>query len=132
MPEKISIDEWVERYRQAWIDADARAVTKLFTPDGSYRDNIFEEPHVGTESIEAYWIGVTAPQSHAAVAMGKPFVDGSRVTVEFWTNMLVDGDPVTLPGCLLLQFDDDGLCTSLREYWIFQPGTFQPPEGWGT
>ena len=39
--------------------------------------------------------------------MGHPFVDGSRVAVEFWTNMKVDGDEVTLPGCLLLEFADD-------------------------
>jgi hypothetical protein len=45
--------------------------------------------------------------------------------------MKVDGDEVTLPGCLLLDFDDNGLCTALREYWHFQPGSYSPPPGWG-
>jgi hypothetical protein len=53
------------------------------------------------------------------------------VTVEFWTNMRVDGEPVTLPGCLLLDFDDMGLCRRLREYWHYMPGELDPPEGWG-
>jgi hypothetical protein len=128
----FTVEEWVGAYRTAWVEADADLVASLFTPDGTYRDNIFEEAHVGTESIKTYWQTVTAVQSEVDVLMGLPFVDGSRVTVEFWTNMLVAGDPVTLPGCLLLDFDPSGLCTSLREYWHFQPGTFAPPAGWGT
>ena len=63
--------------------------------------------------------------------MGRPFVDGDRVTVEFWTNMRVDGDEFTLPGCLLLDFDPDGRCRRLREYWHYQPGRFDPPEEFG-
>jgi hypothetical protein len=46
--------------------------------------------------------------------------------------MRSDGAEVTLPGCLLLRFDEDGLCRSLREYWHFQPGSFDPPPEWGT
>jgi hypothetical protein len=51
--------------------------------------------------------------------------------VEFWTTMSAEGNPVTLAGCLLLEFGDDGLCTDLREYWNFAEGTHTPPEGWG-
>jgi hypothetical protein len=65
------------------------------------------------------------------VRMGRPFVDGDRVAVEFWTNMKVAGDDVTLPGCLLLQMADDGRCERLREYWHYQPGSFDPPTEWG-
>ncbi len=132
MPPDEVVVSWVEAYRDAWVNADTDAVVRLFAPDGTYRDNIFEEPHTGSDGIRAYWEGVTAAQTDVAVRMGSPFVDGDRVTVEFWTNMHVAGDPVTLPGCLLLTFDDTGLCTSLREYWHFQPGTFDPPLGWGT
>jgi hypothetical protein len=74
---------------------------------------------------------VTAAQSEVQVRMGKPFVDGNRVAVEFWTNMLVDGDPATIPGILLLDFTDEGLCRRLREYWHYVPGTAEPPEEWG-
>jgi hypothetical protein len=63
--------------------------------------------------------------------MGTPVVDGQTAVVEFWTNMAVNGDPATLAGCLLLQFDASGLCSALREYWNFEPGTHHPPPGWG-
>jgi len=63
--------------------------------------------------------------------MGRPFVDGERVAVEFWTNMKVNDDEVTVPGCLLLDFDGNGLCSRLREYWHFAPGAAEPPPEWG-
>lgn len=127
-----SLNEWVEGYRKAWVDGDSNAVAKLFTEDATYRSNIFESPHQGRDGVHDYWSSVTSVQSEVAVLMGQPFADGDRVAVEFWTNMKVDGDDVTLPGCLLLDFADDWLCSSLREYWHFQPGSISPPEGWGT
>ncbi|HEX6146556.1 MAG TPA: nuclear transport factor 2 family protein [Acidimicrobiia bacterium] len=126
------VDDWIEAYRKAWEERDAEAAAALFTPDATYRSNIFEEPHRGRDGVRVYWESVTGTQSDARVRMGRPFVDGARVAVEFWTNMKVDGDDVTLPGCLLLDFDAEGLCRRLREYWHFEPGTAEPPAEWGT
>lgn len=126
-----TVEEWVEEYRLAWENRDAEAAARLFTPDATYRSNIFEAPHEGREGVDAYWRSVTSSQSEVRVQMGAPFVDGSRVAVEFWTNMKVDGDDVTLPGCLLLDFDDERACSRLREYWHFEPGSHDPPDGWG-
>jgi hypothetical protein len=63
--------------------------------------------------------------------MGRPFVDESRVAVEFWTAMRVDGEQTALAGCLLLDFDESGLCRRLREYWNFASSTVDPPTEWG-
>lgn len=128
----LSLEEWVEGYRRAWEEADAEGVTDLFTEDAQYRSFIYEEPNVGHEGVRAYWESVTASQSEVVVRMGTPFVDGDRVAVEFWTEMLSDGAPVTLAGCLLLEFADDGRCRRLREYWNITEGRHQPPTVWGT
>lgn len=127
----MTLEEWIESYRVAWETKDSALVASLFTEDATYRSNIVEDAHVGHQGIIAYWEGVTSVQSEARVEMGRPFVDGSRVAVEFWTNMKVEGEDVTLPGCLLLDFDTDGRCTRLREYWLFLPGTYSPPSEWG-
>jgi nuclear transport factor 2 (NTF2) superfamily protein len=126
-----SLDEWIAGYRSAWEERDPAAAASLFSSDSTYRSNIFEEPYRGQDGVRQYWATVTASQSEVQVRMGRPFVDGDRVGVEFWTNMRVAGDPVTLPGCLLLDFDEAGLCRRLREYWHFMPGRFDPPPEWG-
>jgi ketosteroid isomerase-like protein len=128
-PETVTV--WAERYRSAWEGADSEAVAALFTEDGIYRDDIYEEPHRGRGGVIAYWDGVTSTQSEVSVKMGKPRVDGNRAVVEFWTTMKVAGNPVTLAGALLLDFDQDGLCNSLHEYWNFTEGSHEPPIGWG-
>jgi hypothetical protein len=64
--------------------------------------------------------------------MGRPFVDGARVAVEWWTTMIDDGEERTLPGCLLLRFDADGRCGDLREYWNLEAGRREPFAGWGS
>jgi ketosteroid isomerase-like protein len=128
----VSLESWIDGYRQAWEDRDPEAAATLFTEDATYRSNILEPAHEGSAGIRGYWSSVTAGQRDVRVRMGRPFVDGDRVAVEFWTTMTVDGDPVTLPGCLLLDFEDDGRCRRLREYWHFVPGgQFQPPPEWG-
>ena len=63
--------------------------------------------------------------------MGAPFIDGTRAVAEFWTTMLVAGDELTLPGCLLLRFNGEGQCADLRESWHTSPDIRQPFEGWG-
>ena len=127
-----TMSDWIEAYRRAWEERDAEAAAALFTSDATYRSNIFEEPHQGRDGVRAYWESVTSTQSDVRVRMGRPYVDGDRVAVEFWTNMKVDGDDVTLPGCLLLDFDAEGQCRRLREYWHFEPATAEPPPEWGT
>ncbi len=43
----------------------------------------------------------------------------------------VDDGELTLPGCLVLRFADDGRCEELREYWHVESGRRHPPAGWG-
>ena len=126
-----SLNEWIEEYRLAWENMDSDAAAALFTPDATYRDNIFEDHHRGQQGVRSYWESVTAPQSDVRVLMGRPFVDGSRVAVEFWATMKYAGEETTLPGCLLLEFDDKWQCRALREYWVTAEGLVEPPTVWG-
>lgn len=126
-----TLTEWIESYRLAWENRDPEAAAKLFTPEATYRSNIFEEPHQGQAGVHAYWTQVTSAQSDPKVRMGRPFVDGQRVALEFWTTMKVGGEETTLPGCMLLAFDDDWRCRALREYHHFASGRTEPPMGWG-
>jgi ketosteroid isomerase-like protein len=128
----MDVVAWAEAYRKAWEERDADAAAQLFTEDAEYRDQSFTEPRQGRAGVHEYWSTVTATQSDVSVRMGRPFVDGNRAVVEFWTNMKNDGQDVTLAGALLLEFAEDGSCRRLREYWFFSPSATPPHEGWGT
>jgi ketosteroid isomerase-like protein len=127
----MNLADWTSAYQRAWEGSDTDLVLTLFTEDASYRSNPFEAPHVGHDGIRAYWEGVTSQQRDARVVMGRPFVDGDRVAVEWWTTMVSGGEEVTLPGCLLLRFEADGRCSELREYWNVTGGRVDPFDGWG-
>jgi hypothetical protein len=129
--DRRSVEQWAERYRAAWEGADSEAAAALFAEHSTYRSEIYAEPHQGRSGVADYWTAVTSTQSDVTVRMGEPLVEGDRAVVEFWTEMAVEGEPMTLAGALLLDFDDSGLCTALREYWHFTTGSFQPPAGWG-
>lgn len=131
MVTKERVDGWVEAYRVAWETRDPDAASALFATEATYRDLIFEEPHRGRHGVYDYWSGVTEGQSDVSVRMGDALVSGNTATVEFWTTMTSGGADVTLAGCLLLDFTDDGLCSALREYWNFAEGTHLPPAEWG-
>ena len=126
----LALDQWAERYARAWETADDEAVGVLFTEDATYRSSPFEDPYRGREEIRRYWREVTAKQGRVEVRIGRTVADGGRAVVEWWTQMDNEGTPVTLPGALLLDLDENGLCTALREYWNLESGTrIPPPEG---
>ena len=62
--------------------------------------------------------------------MGDPLVDGDRAALEWWTVMKEDDDDITVPGCLLLDFEGDR-CARLNEYWHEEKRAVQPYDGWG-
>jgi limonene-1,2-epoxide hydrolase len=128
----LSLEEWAERYARAWEEADDDAVAQLFTDEATYRSSPFEEPCRGVDEIRRYWRRVTATQSRVKVRIGRTVADGNRAVVEWWTEMDSDGTPVTLPGALLLDLEENGLCSALREYWNLEVGRrLSPPDGWG-
>lgn len=128
----MTVSDWVQAYRRVWEERDAEGAAALFTDDATYRSLIYEAPHEGPAGVREYWTAVTADQRDITVRMGRPFVDENRVTVEFWTTMTAGGAPVTLAGCLLLEFGEDGRCRRLREYWNFHDEQADPPAEWGS
>jgi limonene-1,2-epoxide hydrolase len=127
----MELSEWIEGYATAWETADEELIASLFTETAEYRSSPFREPFRGRDEIRTYWRRGAGNQRRTRVRMGRPYVDGSRVAVEWWTTMFDGGEAVTLPGCLLLEFAADGRCSALREYWNLEPGLRDPFPGWG-
>jgi hypothetical protein len=131
---RVTVQEWVDAYAQAWRNRDAEAAARLFSDGSLYRDHPLQEAHRGQAGVRSYWSTATATQDRVDVRMGRPVesADGRRAAVEFWVRMLNSGAEVTLIGILFLRFDDDGLCDELRETWFVEPGDHAPHDGWGS
>ena len=128
----VDVRSWIDRYGRAWRDRDADAAAEIFTEDAIYRAHPFRAPHVGRDAIRAYWRDATATQRRIDLRFGEPVVAGSKAAVEWWAVIDEEREgEVTLPGCLLLRFREDGRCEELREYWHLEPGRREPPDGWG-
>ena len=127
----MTVHEWIDTYERAWREKDAQLAASLFASNGVYCSHLLQDPAIGPLGVAEYWRNVTATQSEINVRMGKPFIEGSRVAVEFWTRMKSSGADATVAGCMLLRFADDGKCEELREYWFFEMGDHAPPAIWG-
>jgi hypothetical protein len=127
----MNAQEWIAAYRRAWVGRDPEAAAALFTEDAVYRSSPFREPHLGSQGIRDYWTRATSTQEELDLRFGEPVVEGRKAVVEWWAIMRDQGAWITLPGCLLLRFTDDGRCEELREYWHVEDGRHEPPHGWG-
>ncbi|RBQ19270.1 nuclear transport factor 2 family protein [Spongiactinospora rosea] len=89
-------------WRRGWAEHDVEAIIALYAPDAVHRSMPFRPEHRGRAAIEEYirW----------------SFADETPVSVEFGTP-LVDGEPVTLAGCVFARFGADGLAVETRDYW---------------
>ncbi len=95
----LELAAWIETYGRAWQTGDHDLMASLFTENADYRSSPFREPFRGRDEIRAYARRNAGTQRGKHVQMGHPFVDGSRVAVEWWTTMIDEGETVTLPGC---------------------------------
>jgi hypothetical protein len=124
---------WLAAYHQAWITHDAEQLAQLFTEDAAYHSHPFRPPYQGRAAIQAYWQSATASQADLELRWGAPVIADKHMAVEWWAMMRdTEAGDLTLPGCLLVRFAEDGLCEELREYWHLEMGSrILPPVQWG-
>lgn len=113
------LGRWLSRYGQAWEARDADAVAGLFTEDARYFETPYAEPFKGRDGVKQYWSTVTADQRDVDFESETIGVVG-RTGIARWSarfKLASSGGSVELNGVFLLEFDDAGQCSSLREWW---------------
>lgn len=111
--------KWLDSYGQAWESRDPEAAAALFCEDVSYFETPFAEPARGRDGVRNYWANATRNQadisfSYAILSLSE------RQGIARWSaryTRVSSRVMVTLDGIFLLEFDDDGLCRELREWW---------------
>ena len=144
----MDIEQFMQGYKTAWEQRDARRFCALFTADATYRNTPFAVQR-GHEQLVAYWRRVELQEDVRlryevlAAAPGSGVAHwhvtyrvASEELFRIWaastgTNLVArqPGDPLpwmVLDGVLQARFDD-GLCRDCRLWWHSLPSVTPPP-----
>jgi len=115
------LQAWLESYGLAWESHDADGFVALFSDEASYLENPFDDPLVGSDAIRSYF-GLMAHHQQD-VSFGFEILTVVPVIAQWWASYTKadDGESTRLAGVFVLDFGDDGRCTSLREWWNADP-----------
>ena len=111
--------QWMETYGRASAEDDPRASANLFAENAAYYENPFAEPMIGRDAIFDYWnkgaqnlrdkestFEILSVNGHSGIAHWQ-----SKFTV------IESGKRLALDCVFIVEFDDDGLCQTFREWW---------------
>ena len=115
-----ALQAWLDAYGRAWEQMDPDAAAALFADDATYQETPFDQPMRGREAIREYWRGVPEAQRDIRFEHEVLAADGDR-GIAWWRARFLrvpTSADVTLDGIFVLAFDEDGRCSSLREWWV--------------
>lgn len=123
-----SVQAWLDAYAKAWETYDAADIAPLFSAGAEYRWHPADDPEVGRDTIVEAWQnpGGNAsdrdkPGTYAAEL--HPFaIEGNKAvavgTCTYWTDTTRSQVARVYYNNWLLEFDDEGRCSSFTEYWM--------------
>jgi hypothetical protein len=117
---------------KAWRALDVDGIPSLFTEDAIYSSHPLRNADRGRVGVRAYAARAYGEESDVDVRFAVIAAAGTTAVTEYWASLVEDGTPSTLAGLDVLVFEEDGLCSLLREYWFLEPGRHEPPPEWGT
>lgn len=113
---------WMETYGQASKENDPQASADLFAQDAHYSECPFDEPIIGRESIYRYWSkgkhNLKDKESWYEVLAIRDNVGIARWRSQF--TVIESGKRFALDCIFLVEFNEDGLCQTFREWWHIQ------------
>jgi nuclear transport factor 2 (NTF2) superfamily protein len=123
-----TVQRWLDAYEHAWQTYDPDEVAALFSEDAEYRWHPYDEPEKGRDAIVNAWInpgGNASDRDAPGTYKGEyePFaVDGNRAvaigTSTYWTDASRSKVARLYYNNWLLEFDDEGKCSSFIEYYM--------------
>ena len=119
-----ALEAWLQKYGAAWVARDAAAAGPLFSNDATYHEMPFDAPKQGRAAIEEYWRTITADQRDVKFE-SKVISTNGNTGVAHWKatfRLQSTGATITLDGVFVLEFDEQGVCKSLREWWHVKAG----------
>jgi hypothetical protein len=123
-----TVQAWLDAYSHAWETYDPADVAALFSEHAEYRWHPADDPVVGRDEIVRAWVapeGKESSRDAAGTYMGEyhPYaVDGNKAVAigisTYWTDSSRSKVDRIYYNNWLLEFDDEGRCSSFTEYWM--------------
>jgi ketosteroid isomerase-like protein len=119
------VQEWLDRYIAAWASNDPDEIAALFSEDVvySYRPWIDDKVTVeGRDAVVSSWLeNPDDPQGWEA-SYAPYAVDDRKAVATGWSRYLAteQAEERVYHNAYLLEFDEDGRCSSFREFWFLQ------------
>ena len=118
--DETSFDSWLRNYGRCWEAGDSTGIRELFAEGAKYYETPFDEPMIGLDAIEQYWKdGAEQAQKEVKFRYASTLVR-ENTGVARWQASFVrvpSGVLVELDGFLEAEFNENGQCTSFREWW---------------
>ena len=110
---------WMTAYGRASAENDPQASANLFAENARYYENPFEEPIVGREAIYEYW-NKGAQNLKDKEAFFEILAINGNTGIARWQSgftVVESGKRLALDCLFVVEFNDDGLCQTFREWW---------------
>ncbi len=113
------LEEWLSAYGRAWTLREPETASQLFSDDARYFETPFNPPAQGRSEITEYWSAATGNQSGISFSWEIVSLVGNVGVVRWQAafKRISSNTQVQLDGVFVLEFDDAGLCKTLREWW---------------
>ena len=114
--------QWLETYSRASAENDPRASANLFTENAAYYETPFAEPMIGRDAIYEYWNKGAQNLKDKAASFEILAVNGNTGIARWQSKFTVieSGKRLVLDCLLVVEFAEDGLCHTFREWWHIQ------------
>jgi len=113
---------WLETYSRASRENDPQVSAELFAQDAKYYETPFGEPLIGREAIRKYWEKGAQTLKDKRSAFEILAVKANLGIARWQSNFTVieSNKHLELDCLFVVEFDDDGLCQTFREWWHIQ------------
>lgn len=112
------LQQWLDRYVEAWRSYDTEQIAALFTEDATYAYKPWGEPLHGRDAIVADWLDDPDPPG-SWEASYRPFVVGDGVAVATGETRYADGKAFV--NMFVVELDESGRCQRFVEWYMLHP-----------
>lgn len=119
MTNHAAFQSWLDAFGSAWETLDPDALAALFSEEAEYHVDPFQAPKRGREAIRAELANAWSRQRDVGFRARMVAVNGAVGWAEWSSGFTRVGTeyPVRLEGVLAAEFDGEGKCSRLRQWW---------------